>query len=59
MARLPRAVCLVLAGSLMGGEVTAAVDEVRARGILVVSLNMAGSAASTPTWLSPTRSRPG
>lgn len=43
VARLPRAVALVLAGSLMGGEVTKAVDEVRARGILVVSLNMAGS----------------
>src|SRR6266545_1861409 len=43
VARLPRAVALVLAGSLMGGEVTGAVDEVRARGILVVSLNMAGS----------------
>ena len=28
------------------GAVTAAVDGVRARGILVVSLNMAGSAAS-------------
>jgi energy-converting hydrogenase B subunit Q len=46
VARLPRAVAVVLAGSLMGGEVTAAVDEVKARGILVVSLNMAGSAAS-------------
>jgi energy-converting hydrogenase B subunit Q len=43
VARLPRAVALVLAGSLMGGEVTEAVDEVRARGIMVVSLNMAGS----------------
>jgi energy-converting hydrogenase B subunit Q len=43
VARLPRAVAVVLAGSLMGGEVTAAVDEVRDRGILVVSLNMAGS----------------
>ena len=43
VARLPRAACLVLAGSLMGGTVTQAVDEVRARGILVVSLNMAGS----------------
>jgi energy-converting hydrogenase B subunit Q len=30
----------------MGGEVTKAVDEIRARGILVVALNMAGSAAS-------------
>jgi energy-converting hydrogenase B subunit Q len=45
VARLPRAVALVLAGSLMGGEITEAVKEVRARGILVVSLNMAGSAA--------------
>jgi energy-converting hydrogenase B subunit Q len=43
VARLPRAVALVLAGSLMGGAVTEAVDQVRARGILVVSLNMAGS----------------
>jgi energy-converting hydrogenase B subunit Q len=43
VARLPRAVALVLAGSLMGGTVTDAVDEIRARGILVVSLNMAGS----------------
>jgi energy-converting hydrogenase B subunit Q len=43
VARLPRAVALVLAGSLMGGEVATAVDEVRARGILVVSLSMAGS----------------
>src|SRR5881398_3128725 len=44
VARLPRAVALVLAGALMGGEITRAVQEVRARGILVVSLNMAGSA---------------
>jgi len=43
VSRLPRAACLVLAGALMGGKVTDAVDEVRARGILVVSLNMAGS----------------
>jgi energy-converting hydrogenase B subunit Q len=43
VARLPRAVALVLAGSLMGGAVTEAVDEVRSHGILVVSLNMAGS----------------
>jgi energy-converting hydrogenase B subunit Q len=43
VARLPRAVAVVLAGSLMGGEVTQAVDEVKARGILVVSLSMAGS----------------
>ena len=44
VARLPRAAALVLAGALMGGEITKAVREVRARGILVVSLNMAGSA---------------
>ena len=44
VARLPRAVALVLAGSLMGGEITRAVREVRDKGILVISLNMAGSA---------------
>ena len=44
--RLPRAVALVLAGALMGGEITDAVREVRAKGVLVVSLNMAGSAPS-------------
>ncbi len=43
VARLPRAVALVLAGSIMGGDITTAVEEVRARGILVISLNMAGS----------------
>jgi energy-converting hydrogenase B subunit Q len=43
---LPRAVALVLAGSLMGGEITQAVREVRDKGVLVVSLNMAGSAPS-------------
>ena len=43
VARLPRAVGLVLAGSLMGGEIEQAVREVRAQGLLVVSLNMAGS----------------
>ncbi|MBV9899080.1 MAG: DUF5612 domain-containing protein, partial [Chloroflexi bacterium] len=42
--RLPRAVALVLAGSLMGGEITRAVQEVRQKGVLVFSLNMAGSA---------------
>ncbi len=44
VARLPRAAALVLAGALMGGEITRAVEEVRKQGILVVSLNMAGSA---------------
>jgi energy-converting hydrogenase B subunit Q len=42
-ARLPRVKALVLAGSLMGGEIEIAVREVRAQGLLVVSLNMAGS----------------
>jgi len=41
--RLPRVKALVLAGSLMGGEIEVAVREVRAQGLLVVSLNMAGS----------------
>ena len=43
VARLPRASAIVLAGSLMGGEIEKAVREVRAQGLLVVSLNMAGS----------------
>ncbi len=41
--RLPRMNALVLAGSLMGGDIERAVREVRAQGLLVVSLNMAGS----------------
>lgn len=46
VGHLPRAVGIVLAGSLMGGEITTAVAEVRARGIFVISLNMPGSAAA-------------
>jgi energy-converting hydrogenase B subunit Q len=42
-ARLPRVRALVLAGALMGGDIENAVREVRAAGLLVVSLNMAGS----------------
>jgi energy-converting hydrogenase B subunit Q len=41
--RLPRVRLLVLAGALMGGEITKAVEEVRAKGLFVISLNMAGS----------------
>lgn len=41
--RLTRVKALVLAGSLMGGEIEAAVREVRSDGLLVISLNMAGS----------------
>jgi energy-converting hydrogenase B subunit Q len=43
VARLPRAVALVLAGSLMGGDVARAVYEIREKGIIVLSLNMPGS----------------
>jgi energy-converting hydrogenase B subunit Q len=43
VARLPRARALVLAGSLMGGDIETAVREVRQQGLLVISLNMAGS----------------
>ena len=46
VARLPRAAVLVLAGSLMGGVITAAVHEVREKGIIVISLNMVGSVPS-------------
>jgi energy-converting hydrogenase B subunit Q len=41
--RLPRVTLLVLAGAIMGGEITKAVEEVRANGLRVISLNMAGS----------------
>jgi len=43
VVRLPRVQMLVLAGSLMGGEITEAVKEVQARGLKVISLNQAGS----------------
>jgi energy-converting hydrogenase B subunit Q len=43
LVRLPRVRLLVLAGSLMGGDITTAVQEVRAQGLVVISLNMAGS----------------
>jgi len=43
VTRLPRACILVLAGSLMGGEITKAVDRVKAVGIPVITLNMAGT----------------
>ncbi len=41
--RLSRVRALVLAGALMGGEIETAVREVRSEGLLVISLNMAGS----------------
>jgi energy-converting hydrogenase B subunit Q len=43
VVRLPRVRLLVLAGSLMGGAITAAVEDVRQKGLYVISLNMAGS----------------
>jgi energy-converting hydrogenase B subunit Q len=43
VARLPRVKALVLAGALMGGDIEQAVLEVRRAGLLVISLNMAGS----------------
>jgi energy-converting hydrogenase B subunit Q len=46
VADLPRAHILVLAGSIMGGEITHAVRELQEVGIPVVSLNMVGSVSS-------------
>jgi len=43
VALLPRAKVLVMAGAIMGGEVTKAVEDVKHEGITVVSLNMAGT----------------
>ncbi len=40
---LPRARLLVLAGSIMGGDISNAADELRAVGIPIIALNMAGS----------------
>ena len=42
--RLPRVEALVLAGSLMGGKISDAVEEIKkAHGVIVISLNMPGS----------------
>jgi energy-converting hydrogenase B subunit Q len=43
VADLPRARLLVLAGSLMGGDITRAATELREQGIPIIALNMAGS----------------
>ena len=43
VVRLPRVRILVLAGSIMGGDITEAVKEVQASGMRVISLNMVGS----------------
>jgi energy-converting hydrogenase B subunit Q len=43
VADLPRARLLVLAGSIMGGEITVAARELREHGIPIICLNMVGS----------------
>ena len=43
VADLPRARLLVLAGSIMGGDISVAAEEIRAVGIPIISLNMVGS----------------
>ncbi|WP_295115080.1 DUF5612 domain-containing protein [uncultured Methanobrevibacter sp.] len=44
ISRLPRVTALVLAGSLMGGEITEAVKKIKEKGnLIVISLNMPGS----------------
>lgn len=43
VARLPRAEILVLAGAIMGGEITDAVRELQQHGCKVIALNMVGS----------------
>jgi energy-converting hydrogenase B subunit Q len=43
VADLPRARLLVLAGSIMGGEISRAAEELRGVGIPIIALNMVGS----------------
>src|SRR5438270_12898789 len=43
VARLHRARALVLAGALMGGDISTAVREIKDAGIIVVCTSMAGS----------------
>jgi len=43
VADLPRARLLVLAGSIMGGDISAAAEELRAVGVPIIALNMVGS----------------
>lgn len=44
VTRLPRAAILVLAGSIVGGEIAAAVRELRSAGVPVITLIRVGSA---------------
>jgi energy-converting hydrogenase B subunit Q len=43
VADLPRARLLVLAGSILGGDISTAADELRAVGVPIIALNMVGS----------------
>jgi energy-converting hydrogenase B subunit Q len=43
VADLPRARLLVLAGSIMGGDISVAAEQLRAVGIPIIALNMVGS----------------
>ena len=43
VALLPRARVLVMAGAIMGGDIAQAVEEIKGKGITVLSLNMAGT----------------
>jgi energy-converting hydrogenase B subunit Q len=43
VADLPRARLLVLAGSIMGGDISTAADELRDVGVPIIALNMVGS----------------
>ncbi len=43
VADLPRARLLVLAGSIMGGDISVAAEELRAIGVPIIALNMVGS----------------
>ena len=56
VADLPRARLLVLAGSIMGGDISRAADELRAHGIPIIALNMVGSITEARR---PRRLRPG
>ena len=47
VARLHRARVLVLAGALMGGDITSAVAEIQKAGIIVICTSMAGSLVRT------------
>ena len=56
VADLPRARLLVLAGSIMGGDISKAARELREHGIPIIALNMAGSITEERR---PRRERPG